>query len=62
MAGAFPGDLVVHILDCPEDIVSIKALSGFRGVYRPRSARGAFVFFAPALTERPGPTDSRPDI
>lgn len=48
MAGASPGDLVLHLWDSSDDsILEAKSLVGFRGVYRPRSARGVFLFFAP---------------
>jgi hypothetical protein len=46
MAGALPGDLVVHVWDRNADGVSLKSLSGFRGVYCPRSSPGMFLFFA----------------
>jgi hypothetical protein len=47
MAGALPGDLLVHVWDRNAEGIALKSLNGFRGVYCPKSAPGMFFFFAP---------------
>jgi hypothetical protein len=51
MAGALPGDLVVHTWDRNAEGIALKSLSGFRGVYCPRSSQGLFLFFAPLQSQ-----------